>query len=464
MRELKRVLKKSGVIFWNMGDCYGSHRDWNWSDIPLKKQLANGGKQQGIKGYEKCLMLQNWRFIIRCIDELGLILRNSIIWYKPNAMPSSVRDRFANKYEPVFMLVKNKKYWFDLDAVRIPHQSGNYAGFNTEYEYRMNLRKDKTYQHHSPYTQKIGENKYAKGSEFVKKYGEPWDRFHKWGKQKQTSIPQDQAESFGSPRARYWRKGRGSNNPALNNRNFMPIKNIDPRGNDKGGPGSWRTKLDDKEYRKNWRKNKYTSDYVAPVGPSMGIDRMRQEWCSRTPNWSNIKGKNLGDVWTISTQPCPKDFRGEHFATFPEKLIEPMILAGCPKEICKKCGKARERITKIFYDKEHPTYNEWLKKQNPNTMYKGKGITVGGYGSEVSRYYKEVWNTDRSVKQTIGFTKCNCENPEYEAGICLDPFMGLGTVGVVAKRLKRNFIGIDLKEEYCKMAEQRIKNQAQPLL
>jgi transcriptional regulator with XRE-family HTH domain len=46
----------------------------------------------------------------------------------------------------------------------------------------MNLRKDKIYQHHSPYTQRIGEKK------------------------KQTHYPQDQAESFGSPRARYWRE------------------------------------------------------------------------------------------------------------------------------------------------------------------------------------------------------------------------------------------------------------------
>jgi len=46
----------------------------------------------------------------------------------------------------------------------------------------------------------------------------------------------------------------------------------------------------------------------------------------------------------ISTQPCPKEFRGIHFAIFPEKLVEPMILAGCPAQICKKCGKTRERI------------------------------------------------------------------------------------------------------------------------
>ena len=52
---------------------------------------------------------------------------------------------------------------------------------------------------------------------------------------------------------------------------------------------------------------------------------------------------------------------------------------------------------------------------------------------------------------------------EFEPGICLDPFCGLGTVGVVAKRLKRNFIGIDLKSEYVKLAEKRIKETPNPL-
>jgi site-specific DNA-methyltransferase (cytosine-N4-specific) len=48
----------------------------------------------------------------------GWFLRNIIIWHKPNHMPSSVKDRFTNAYEPVFMLVKNRRYWFDLEAVR----------------------------------------------------------------------------------------------------------------------------------------------------------------------------------------------------------------------------------------------------------------------------------------------------------------------------------------------------------
>lgn len=130
MKELKRVLKPTGVIFWNHGDSYGGsgmglsysiHTKGKNSILPdnlnyLPKVAHTRGK------YNKSMLMQNYRLILRCIDELGLVLRNIIIWHKPNGMPASVKDRFANKYEPVFMMVKSKKYWFDLDSIRKPHK------------------------------------------------------------------------------------------------------------------------------------------------------------------------------------------------------------------------------------------------------------------------------------------------------------------------------------------------------
>ena len=79
--------------------------------------------------------------------------------------------------------------------------------------------------------------------------------------------------------------------------------------------------------------------------------------------------RNKRDVWHVATRGC----RGDHFAVFPEQLIEPCILAGCP-----------------------------------------------------------------------------------EGGTVLDPFTGSGTTGAVAKRLRRNFIGVEINPEYRKMAQDRI--------
>lgn len=111
-QELQRVLKPTGVMFWNHGDSYNSN---------------------------KCLTMQNERLMIRLIDDQDWILRNFNIWYKPNGMPSSATDRFTNKYEPVYMLTKEQKYYFDLDAVRIPAKyqevwSRKGSGKGTPYE------------------------------------------------------------------------------------------------------------------------------------------------------------------------------------------------------------------------------------------------------------------------------------------------------------------------------------------
>ena len=137
--ELKRVLKPTGVMFWNHGDCYGgSFQNYgNRTGGQRRKNTRSFNREGNPKerisptAYytAKCLALQNYRLILKMIDNQGWILRNTIIWHKPNHMPSSVKDRFANSYEPIFMLVKNKKYWFDLDAVRLPHK-GEFKPFN----------------------------------------------------------------------------------------------------------------------------------------------------------------------------------------------------------------------------------------------------------------------------------------------------------------------------------------------
>jgi len=117
--QLKRVMKPTGVLFWNMGDSYGgsggSGGDYN--DGGLREGQPKVGHSGGVP---KCLTMQNERLIMRMIDDQDWILRNRIIWYKPNGMPSSAQDRFTGKYEPVYMLTKRSKYHFDLDSVKIP--------------------------------------------------------------------------------------------------------------------------------------------------------------------------------------------------------------------------------------------------------------------------------------------------------------------------------------------------------
>ena len=156
------------------------------------------------------------------------------------------------------------------------------------------------------------------------------------------------------------------------------------------------------------------------------------------PSLLHPLGKNPGDVWEVTTRPHPF----AHFAVFPEELVERPIKAGCPKEVCVKCGKARERMTE-------PT-EEYRKILEIN-----KGLPSGNL-EEGYQHYKNNTPSLTASYRTIGFTDCGC-NAGFSGGVVLDPFMGSGTSAVVAKRLGRNFIGFELNPEYIKIAELRLK-------
>jgi len=114
---------------------------------------------------------------------------------------------------------------------------------------------------------------------------------------------------------------------------------------------------------KNMRDTRET--YGPQNGGNSGLRDLKQRY--KSGDWPTKRNKRT--VWTIPTRP----YKGAHFATFPEALVEPCILAGCP-----------------------------------------------------------------------------------EGGICLDPFFGAGTTGLVAKKLGRRFIGIELNEAYIGMAQKRV--------
>ena len=325
--ECMRVLKPTGVMFWNHGDSYNGSKigkiDKKCSDHV--KESQNDLVKIPIKTIPiKSMTMQNERLIIRMIDDQGWILRNRIIWNKPNGMPSSVRDRFSNKYEPVYMLTKNRRYWFDLDAVRVPH-------IKTPAEYETG----------------------AKGM-------------------------------------------RNRTNKNLAGGSHTPIS---------GGM--------------------YTQ-FVNPQNPS---------------------GKNPGDVWTIPTQP----HKEAHFAIFPDALVELLIKAACPAEICPVCGMARERIT----DKEVEFTSGSGKAGNTP-----KGKYEGSVQAESGTY--DIRMGPKVTHHTIGWTSCDC-NAKYIAGTVLDPFCGSGTVLEVCRLLNRNAIGLELNPEYEPLIKKRSMSHTPPL-
>jgi DNA modification methylase len=156
-----------------------------------------------------------------------------------------------------------------------------------------------------------------------------------------------------------------------------------------------------------------------------------------------VMGRIKRCVWSIPTKP----FREAHFATFPEALIEPMIKAGCPEHICVKCNKPRIKV----YESNNPS-QEYME----NDEFQ-QAAPKGTFGSR--QCIKSLHRNDGGVYSSailVDYTKCQC-NAKFEGGTVLDPFNGSGTTGVVAKRLGRKYIGIELNSEYIKMAEQRLR-------
>ncbi len=153
-----------------------------------------------------------------------------------------------------------------------------------------------------------------------------------------------------------------------------------------------------------------------------------------------VAGRNLRSVWEFPTAQTPE----AHFATFPEELPRRCIEASCPREICAKCGTAKVRVT------DGASYYAERDETRPLQKYAAVG---GGHGG-VGRGPKG--NLGESIAHTTGWTSCDCAEPDYQPGLVLDPFAGIGTTGVVAKRLGRRFIGIELSEKYAGMARDKL--------
>jgi len=165
----------------------------------------------------------------------------------------------------------------------------------------------------------------------------------------------------------------------------------------------------------------------------------------RASEWRNT-GRNLRTVWTIPTQPFPD----AHFATYPEKLVEPCIRAGTSERgCCVSCGAPWERII----EKPTPPKEVMTRTRKPQDGF------VGGFqkdGEWVGTGQKlQNWLNEHPTKTVGWHPTCSCQADTIPATV-LDPFAGSGTTGVVALKLGRAFIGIELQPSYVTMAKQRI--------
>jgi DNA modification methylase len=129
-RECVRVLKPSGSLWVNLGDKYAqnverSRNGFNGaltSGNVLPSPVYSGRRDNGVRS--KSLLGIPWRYALRCIDDLGLILRAEVIWSKPNGLPESVTDRVRRSHEQWFHFTREPRYFSAVDGVREAHTWG----------------------------------------------------------------------------------------------------------------------------------------------------------------------------------------------------------------------------------------------------------------------------------------------------------------------------------------------------
>lgn len=105
--QVARVLVPTGTYWLNVGDTYATH------------PREGAGR--------KSLLMAPERLALR-LQQDGWIIRNKIVWAKPNPMPTSIGDRLNCTYEVIYVLARQPQYFFDLDAIRVPHVSARMAG------------------------------------------------------------------------------------------------------------------------------------------------------------------------------------------------------------------------------------------------------------------------------------------------------------------------------------------------
>lgn len=311
MKELKRVLKKTGTLWWNMGDSYASSggptRHFGYSD-PKWDKARNGSFEeptafdQGIE--PKSLMGIPEEFMRKMLKDRW-VLRNKLQWNKRNAMPSSKQDGFTPKWEYVYFFTKrSKSYYFDLDSIRKPLEESSIKRIS----------------------QKNIPNQFKSGKSFdfaetnpVNNIPKILNNMHK--KYDYTELRKDFSKY---PKDEYGQKANIGNYLSIQkrrNRSYIEAEILYP---------------DDPQKQKDYIKNVHDhSDNLNGANPGdILFDDTIYDLYS-DPNIQDAFIEYLErerpellmpSVLDIPTR--PHSFA--HFAVMPETLVEPLIKAGCP--------------------------------------------------------------------------------------------------------------------------------------
>ena len=320
-REVRNVLTDDGTLWVNLGDSYYNYRPGKGQalvkqtvsktkqDLPDKcSKRAN--KLQGLK--EKDLIGIPWMFAFAMRND-GWYLRQDIIWHKPNPMPESVRDRCTKAHEYIFLFSKNKKYYYNNEAIKEPakdwgtrdRSKGKYHNKGTGLQPHSGLTKSyPTKNKRSVWTSKHG--KYVtEENEATHRQGIHANRGQNLIEVRSKLPKQKEFVEFLRSK---------TNAKVLAENTDIPLTKIE----------HW-FRFDNSGFAyptiEDWKKvREHIDDYDV-------MDEGLTYFDLKTDEVAVSDKKNKRSVWSITNKP----YKGAHFATYPPDLIEPCILAGSEK-------------------------------------------------------------------------------------------------------------------------------------
>lgn len=349
-REVKRVLKDDGTLWVNIGDSYwgsgsrgfdftgklkpdvskiqGSDKKYNLSNVPSLMGNVDGYKNKDMIGIP-------WMLAFALRND-GWYLRQDIIWHKPNPMPESVTDRCTKSHEYIFLLSKKPRYYFDHEAIQEaavgdpnrykypimanekeqmtdrPGQKPNTGGIKTP--------KYKSVEHESSMRQGMSKDR-GKNLVFLRKNLPSQEEFTGFMRNHVTADFLEQSTDIKRTKIDHWFRtdSTGFSYPSVEDwikiRDYVndyseQFKVIDASMTDV-------TVETDEIGKSNKYKNLMDKGQTNHTMHERRAEGMADEM---------YMVRNKRDVWSVTTKPCKE----AHFAVFPEDLIEPCILAGCP--------------------------------------------------------------------------------------------------------------------------------------